>query len=126
MGSPASAAEQTGVGARALIGEQWEGIGEWGESWMPTGVVVDLLIRPKKEGACRANWNGKAIGRIWSAPPLYNPLQLPGGLRIKMPPSNFGLHKLLQDGREAKKPVVGRPIPRSDTSSSRLPPRNEP
>ena len=26
-----------------------------------------------------------------------------------MPPSNFGLHKLLQNGREAKKPVVGEP-----------------
>ena len=37
----------------------------------PFKKVPRLLILPEKEGACRAqmtNWNGKAIGRIWSAP----------------------------------------------------------
>ena len=43
------------------------------------------------------------------------PLQLRGGLSIRTPsrmsPNNPGLHKLLQDGREAKKPVIGMPHP---------------
>lgn len=75
-----------------------------------------LLFHPEKESACRmpaTNWNGNVIGRIWSAPSDINSTSVPTWFRIRflsrMAPGNFGLHKLLQDGRKAKKPVIGTP-----------------